>query len=302
MNTSINIAGVTWKNPVTTASGTFGSGKEFADFFDISELGAITTKGVSAKPWEGNDTPRIAETPAGVLNSIGLQNGGVERFIEKDLAYLKDIDTNVIVNVCGHTLEEYLTVVERLSDEETVDMLEINVSCPNIKEGGMAFGMTAEGITQITKAVREKSKKPVIMKLSPNAADITQIAQAAEAAGADAISMVNTFLATKIDIHTRRFFLANRIGGLSGSAIHPIALRMVYDTAKVVDIPIIAMGGVMSGEEAVEFMLAGASAVAVGVANFRYPKVARQVIREIGEYMEEQGFDDVSQITGGLIE
>ncbi len=302
MNMSVNIAGVEWKNPVTTASGTFGSGREFADFFDISELGAITTKGVSSKPWEGNPVPRIAETSSGVLNSIGLQNGGVDRFIEKDLAYLKTVDTNVIVNVCGHTVPEYLEVVEKLSDEEAVDMLEINVSCPNISEGGMAFGTTTEGITEITKAVKEKSKKPVILKLSPNVADISEIGKAAEAAGADALSMVNTFLATFIDIRSRKFFLANKTGGLSGPAIKPIAVRMVYETAKAVDIPIIAMGGIMSGAEAVEFMLAGASAVAVGVANFRYPKVTRQVIREIGEYMEEQGFEDVSEITKGLIE
>ena len=298
MNTSISIGGVTWKNPVTTASGTFGSGKEFADFFDLGTLGAVTTKGVSRDPWPGNPTPRIAETSSGVLNSIGLQNGGVE----KDLSFLKTVDTNVIVNVCGHTKDEYIDVVERLSHEDAVDMLEINVSCPNVKEGGMAFGMSVRGIEDITKAVKAVSKKPVIIKLTPNAADIVELAKAAEAGGADAVSMINTFLATKIDIRKRKFFLANKTGGLSGPAIHPIALRMVYDTARVVNIPIIAMGGIMSGEEAIEFMLAGATAVAVGVANFRYPKVTQQIIREISEYMEEQGFEDVSEITNGLIE
>ncbi len=302
MNTSISIGGVTWKNPVTTASGTFGSGKEFADFFDLGTLGAVTTKGVSRDPWPGNPTPRIAETSSGVLNSIGLQNGGVDRFIEKDLSFLKTVDTNVIVNVCGHTKDEYIDVVERLSHEDAVDMLEINVSCPNVKEGGMAFGMSVRGIEDITKAVKAVSKKPVIIKLTPNAADIVELAKAAEAGGADAVSMINTFLATKIDIRKRKFFLANKTGGLSGPAIHPIALRMVYDTARVVNIPIIAMGGIMSGEEAIEFMLAGATAVAVGVANFRYPKVTQQIIREISEYMEEQGFEDVSEITNGLIE
>ncbi len=302
IDTKVDIAGVKWKNPVGTASGTFGFGTEFADFFDLSILGSMTTKGVSNVPWEGNPTPRIAETSSGVLNAIGLQNPGVDVFIERDLPEIAAYDTNVVVNVCGHTVPEYLEVVEKLSDQEAVDMLEINVSCPNVKEGGMAFGTTVEGITEITKEVKKVSGKPVIMKLSPNVGDITEIARAAEAAGADALSMINTFLAMKIDIYTRRPFLANGTGGLSGPAIHPIAVRMVRDVYKSVDIPIIAMGGVMTGYEAIEFMLAGATAVSVGVANFRYPKVTKQVIKEIGEYMEQQGIEHVTDIVGGLIE
>ncbi len=302
MNTSINIAGLTWKNPVTTASGTFASGQEYADFVDLNALGAVTTKGVSSVPWTGNPTPRICETPAGMMNAIGLQNPGVDVFIARDLPYLAQFDTNVVVNVCGHSIEEYVDVVEKLSDQSGVHMLEINVSCPNVKEGGMAFGTDPEMLAKVTREVKAKAKQPISIKLSPNVTDIALMAKAAEDAGADAISMINTFQAMRIDVVNRRFVLANKTGGLSGPAIHPIAVRMVYDVHKAVKIPIIAMGGIADGYDAIEFLLAGATAVAVGVSNFRYPKVTRQVIREMTDYMETFGVTDINELIGGVID
>ena len=273
MNTKVTIAGVTFQNPVMTASGTFGSGMEYSDFVDLNRLGAVVTKGVANVPWPGNPTPRVAETYGGMLNAIGLQNPGIDVFIRRDIPFLKKYDTRIIVNVCGKTVEDYLEVVERLGDEP-VDMLEINVSCPNVKEGAIAFGQKADCLYDITSQIKKKAKQPVIMKLSPNVTDITEMARAAEAAGADALSMINTITGMKIDIHRRKFALANQTGGLSGPAIKPVAVRMVYQTAQVVKIPIIGMGGIAGGEDAVEFMLAGATAVAVGAMNFVNPYTA----------------------------
>ncbi|MCL2719448.1 MAG: dihydroorotate dehydrogenase, partial [Lachnospiraceae bacterium] len=270
MNLSVNIAGVEFKNPVTTASGTFGSGQEYNEFVDLSELGAVVTKGVASTPWPGNPTPRIAETYGGMLNAIGLQNPGIDVFIARDLPFLRKYNTRVIVNVCGKTTEEYLNVVEKLSDTD-VDMLEINVSCPNVKEGAIAFGQNAKCLYDITREIKAKARQPVIMKLSPNVTDITEMARAAEAAGADALSMINTLTAMKIDIHRRTFALANKTGGLSGPAIKPVAVRMVYQCAQAVKIPIIGMGGVANAADAIEFILAGATAVAVGMMNFITP-------------------------------
>ncbi len=298
MNMNVSIAGIDWKNPVTVASGTFGSGKEYSDFFDLSLLGAVTTKGVSFSPWKGNPTPRIAETCGGVINSIGLQNPGVEYFLKQDLPFLAGYNTNVIVNICGHTVPEYVEVARCLSEEEDVDYLELNVSCPNVSEGGIAFGTDEQKLKEVIADVKRVSKKPLIVKLSPNVTDIVRMAQIAESEGADALSMVNTFMAAKIDVDSRSFILANKTGGLSGPAIHPIVVRMVYETARVVNIPIIAMGGVMSGRDAIEFILAGATAVAVGTASFRYPKAARQVIEEIREYMFRYNVDDIRQLIG----
>ena len=264
---SVNIAGVEMKNPVTVASGTFGSGKEYADFVDLSDLGAVTTKGVAGIPWEGNPTIRIAEVYGGMLNAIGLQNPGMEVFIERDIPFLRSFDTKIIVNVCGRTTEEYIAVVERLSDCD-VDLLEINISCPNVKEGGISFGQSPECVYNITKKLKAYSKKPLIMKLSPNVTDIGEIARAAEEGGADALSLINTLSGMKIDIDARRFVLANKTGGLSGPAVKPVAVRMVYQAAQAVKLPVIGMGGIETGEDALEFILAGASMVAVGTANF----------------------------------
>ena len=270
MNTEVKIAGVTFKNPVMTASGTFGSGMEYSDFVDLNKLGAVVTKGVANVPWEGNPTPRVAEVYGGMLNAIGLQNPGIDVFLERDIPFLQKYDTNVIVNVCGKTVADYLEVVERLADAP-VAMLEINVSCPNVKEGAIAFGQKADSLYDITSQIKKKAKQPVIMKLSPNVTDITEMARAAEAAGADALSMINTITGMKIDIHKKRFVLANKTGGMSGPAIKPVAVRMVYQTAQAVQIPIIGMGGIGSAEDAIEFLLAGASAVAVGAMNFVNP-------------------------------
>lgn len=297
MNTKVTIAGVEFKNPVMTASGTFGSGMEYSDFVDLNKLGAVVTKGVASVPWEGNPTPRVAETYGGMMNAIGLQNPGVELFVKRDLEFLKDYDTKVIVNVCGKSVEEYLAVVERLSDE-AVDMLEINVSCPNVKEGAIAFGQKAEALYGITSAIKKVAKQPVIMKLSPNVTDITEMAKAAEAAGADALSMINTLTAMKIDIHKRSFALANKTGGLSGPAIKPVAVRMVYQAAQAVNIPIIGMGGIANAEDALEFIMAGATAVAVGAMNFHNPYTTTEVVDGIEAYMKRYQVEDINDLIG----
>ncbi|MBQ6364263.1 MAG: dihydroorotate dehydrogenase [Lachnospiraceae bacterium] len=297
---SVNIAGVTLKNPVMPASGTFGSGLEYARMMDLSRLGAIVTKGVSNIPWEGNDVPRVTEVPGGMLNAIGLQNPGVDVFIERDLAFLKQVDTRVIVNVCGKSEQDYLDVVERLADEERVDLLEINVSCPNVKEGAIAFGQNPESLFHITQEIRKKAKQPVIMKLTPNVTGIAETARAAEAGGADAISLINTITGMKIDVERQRFVLANRTGGLSGPAIHPVAVRMVYETAQAVRIPIIGMGGIASAEDALEMMLAGASAVAVGAMNFNDPLIMLRIIDGMAAYCERHGIGRISDLTGAV--
>lgn len=300
MNTEVKIAGVTFKNPVMTASGTFGSGMEYSDFVDLNKLGAVVTKGVANVPWEGNPTPRVAEVYGGMLNAIGLQNPGIDVFVERDLAFLQKYDTNVIVNVCGKTVEDYLEVVERLSDTP-VSMLEINVSCPNVKEGAIAFGQKADSLYDITSQIKRHAKQPVIMKLSPNVTDITEMAKAAEAAGADAVSMINTITGMKIDIHRKKFVLANKTGGMSGPAVKPVAVRMVYQTAQAVKIPIIGMGGIGSAEDAIEFLLAGASAVAVGAMNFVNPYTTVEVVEGIEAYMKQYGIENVTDLIGAVM-
>lgn len=297
MNLSVDIAGVTWKNPVTVASGTFGSGMEYGELVDLNGLGAVTTKGVANVPWEGNPTPRIAETYGGMINAVGLQNPGIDVFCSRDIPYLKQYDTKIIVNVCGKSESDYVEVVERLS-EEPVDLLEINVSCPNVKEGGIAFGQDPKALAHITEEVKKKARQPVIMKLSPNVTDITVMAKAAEAAGADALSMINTLTGMKIDIQRRTFAVANKTGGLSGPAIKPVAVRMVYQAAQAVKIPIIGMGGIMRYEDAMEFLMAGASAVAVGTANFHNPYAVREIVEGIQSFMEEKGIEDIRDIIG----
>ena len=299
MNTKVTIAGVTLNNPVMTASGTFGSGMEYSDFVDLNRLGAVVTKGVANVPWPGNPTPRVAETYGGMLNAIGLQNPGIDVFTERDIPFLKQYDTKIIVNVCGKTVEDYLEVVERLG-EEPVDMLEINVSCPNVKEGAIAFGQKADCLYDITSQIKKKAKQPVIMKLSPNVTDITEMAKAAEAAGADALSMINTITGMKIDIHRRKFALANKTGGLSGPAIKPVAVRMVYQAAHAVQIPIIGMGGIATAEDAIEFLLAGASAVAVGAMNFVNPYATTEVVEGIEAYMKQYGIENVTDLIGAV--
>lgn len=299
MNTEVTIAGVTFKNPVMTASGTFGSGMEYSDFVDLNRLGAVVTKGVANVPWEGNPTPRVAEVYGGMLNAIGLQNPGIDVFMERDLPFLQNYDTNVIVNVCGKTVSDYLEVVERLSDAP-VSMLEINVSCPNVKEGAIAFGQKADSLYDITSQIKKKAKQPVIMKLSPNVTDIVEMARAAEAAGADALSMINTITGMKIDIHRKKFVLANKTGGMSGPAVKPVAVRMVYQTAQAVKIPIIGMGGIGNGEDAIEFLLAGASAVAVGAMNFVNPYATVEVVEGIEAYMREYKIENVTDLIGAV--
>ena len=298
MNTKVKIAGVEFNNPVMTASGTFGSGMEYAEFVDLNKLGAVVTKGVANVPWEGNPTPRVAEVYGGMLNAIGLQNPGVDVFIDRDLEFLKKYDTKVIVNVCGKSVEDYLEVVERLSDEERVDMLEINVSCPNVKEGAIAFGQKREALFDITSRIKKVSKKPIIMKLSPNVTSIAEMAKEAEAAGADAISLINTITGMKIDIYKRKFALANKTGGLSGPAIKPVAVRMVYEASRAVNIPVIGMGGIASAEDAIEFIMAGATAVAVGAMNFHDPYLTGKVVDGIEEYMRNYNVDDINSIRG----
>ncbi len=297
MNTKVNLAGVELKNPVMEGSGTFGSGAEYSEFVDLNKLGAVVTKGVANVPWPGNPTPRIAETASGMLNAIGLQNPGIDVLIQRDIPFLKQFDTKIIVNVCGKTTEDYLEVVERLGDQP-VDLLEINISCPNVKEGGIAFGQNPKAVEEITKAVKKVAKQPVIMKLSPNVTDITEMAKAAEAGGADVLSLINTLTGMKIDIYKQDFALANKTGGLSGPAIKPVAVRMVYQVANAVKIPIIGMGGIQTGEDAMEFILAGATAVAVGTANFNNPFATEQVAAGIESYMRQMGVDDIKDLIG----
>ena len=297
MKLEVTIAGKTFKNPVTTASGTFGSGAEYEEFVPLHELGAVTTKGVANSPWEGNPVPRVAETWGGMLNAVGLQNPGIDLFCKRDIPHLKEKNASIIVNVCGRTVEDYLEVVERLSDQP-VDLLEINVSCPNVKAGGIAFGQDPKALYDITRQIRKISRHPISMKLSPNVTDITEMARAAQEGGSDALSLINTITGMKIDIHRRRFVLANGTGGLSGPAIHPVAVRMIYQVHKAVPLPIIGMGGVMSGEDAVELMMAGASMVAVGTANFHDPRATLKVLEGIREYMTRYNIEDVNEIIG----
>ena len=297
-NLSVDLCGVTLKNPVMVASGTFGSGEEFSEFLDLNRLGAVVTKGVASIPWPGNPTPRICETPSGMLNAIGLQNAGYEVFAKRDLKFLEKYDTKVIVNVCGHSAEEYIDCVEKLSAESRPDLLEINISCPNVKEGGIAFGTSPGGVEKITAAVKKAARQPVIMKLSPNVTDIAEIAKAAEAGGADGLSMINTLTGMKIDIRRRTFALANRTGGLSGPAIHPVAVRMVWQCAQAVKIPIIGMGGIASAEDALEMIMAGASAVSVGTANFHDQTATMQIIDGIQQYLEENSIKDIRELIG----
>ena len=298
---NVNLAGVELKNPVMTASGTFGSGTEYSEFVDLNRLGAVVTKGVANVPWPGNPTPRVIETASGMLNAIGLQNPGIDVFCERDIPFLKKYDTKIIVNVCGKSTKDYCEVVERLGNEP-VDMLEINVSCPNVKEGGIAFGQNPKALEEITKEVKKYAKQPVIMKLSPNVTDITEMAKAAEAGGADVLSLINTLTGMKINIHNRKFALANKTGGMSGPAVHPIAVRMVYQVAQAVNLPIIGMGGVHTAEDAIEMMLAGATAVAVGTANFQNPRATMEILEGIRSYMAEYEISDIRELIGAVSE
>ena len=297
MDMKVNIAGVEWKNPVTVASGTFGSGEEFSEFVDLNRLGAVTTKGVTNVPWPGNPTPRVAEVYGGMMNAIGLQNPGIDLFCKRDIPFLKKYDTKIIVNVCGHAPEEYLAVVERLADEP-IDMMEINISCPNVNAGFLAFGQDAKHVEELTGQIKKIAKQPIIMKLTPNVTDITEIAKAAEAGGADAVSLINTLTGMKIDINRRTFAVANKTGGVSGPVVHPIAVRMVYQTAQAVNIPIIGMGGIATPEDAIEMILAGASAVSVGTANFHNPRATMDVLDGIKAYMERYHIEDINEIIG----
>lgn len=297
MNTKVNLAGVELKNPVMTASGTFGSGMEYSEFVDLNKLGAVVTKGVANVPWPGNPTPRIAETYGGMINAIGLQNPGIDVFCDRDIPFLKKYDTKIIVNVCGKSEKDYLEVVERLADEP-VDMLEINISCPNVKEGGIAFGQNAANIEHITSEIKKVAKQPVIMKLSPNVTDITEMARAAEAGGADVLSLINTITGMKIDINRQTFAVANKTGGLSGPAVKPVAVRMVYQVANAVKVPVIGMGGIATAEDALEFILAGATAVSIGTANFHNPKATLEVIEGIEKYMMTKGVEDINELIG----
>lgn len=297
MNLKVNLAGVEFNNPVMTASGTFGSGIEYSDYVDLNRLGAVVTKGVANVPWQGNATPRIAETYGGMLNAVGLQNPGIDVFVERDLPFLKKYDTKVIVNVCGRSTSDYVEVVERLADE-AVDMLEINISCPNVKEGGIAFGQNPKSVEDITRAVKKVAKQPIIMKLSPNVTDITETAKAAEAGGADVLSLINTLTGMKIDVNRRNFVLANKTGGLSGPAIKPIAVRMVYQVANAVNLPIIGMGGIMNVEDALEFIMAGATAVSVGTANFANPLATMEIVQGLEEYLKKNNIEDINSLVG----
>ena len=299
MNMKVNLAGVEWNNPVTTASGTFGSGAEYGDFVDLNRIGAVTTKGVANIPWAGNPTPRVAETYGGMINAVGLQNPGLDVFIKRDIPFLQNYDCKIIVNVCGKTTEDYVDAVEKLG-EQPVDMLEINVSCPNVKEGGIAFGQDPKALYEITQAVKKVAKQPIIMKLSPNVTDITEMARAAEAGGADVLSLINTLTGMKIDVHKRKFVLANKTGGLSGPAIKPVAVRMVYQVAQAVKLPIIGMGGIMTAEDAIEFLLAGATAVSVGTANFHNPTATMDILNGIEAYMKQYGIEDINELIGAV--
>lgn len=297
MDMRVKIAGVEWNNPVTVASGTFGSGEEYSEFVDLNRLGAVTTKGVANVPWPGNPTPRVAEIHSGMMNAIGLQNPGIDVFCKRDIPFLRQYDTKIIVNVCGRSTEDYCEVVERLANED-VDMLEINISCPNVKEGGIAFGQNPKAAEEITRAVKKYAKQPVIMKLSPNVTSISEMAKAVEAGGADAISLINTLTGMKIDINRKTFALANKTGGVSGPAIHPIAIRMVYEAANAVNVPIIGMGGIETAEDAIEMLLVGASAVSVGTANFYNPNVTMEIVDGIARYMEQNHFASVQDMVG----
>lgn len=299
MNMKVDLCGVTLNNPVMTASGTFGSGAEYSEFVDLNKLGAVVTKGVANVPWPGNPTPRVAEVYGGMLNAVGLQNPGIDVFIERDIPFLKKYDTKIMVNVCGHSTEEYIAVVERLRDQP-VDLLEINISCPNVKEGGIAFGQDPKAVEAITKEMKKYAAQPVIMKLSPNVTDITEMARAAEAGGADGLSLINTLTGMKIDIHRRNFVLANKTGGMSGPAIHPIAVRMVYQVAQAVNLPIVGMGGIMNAEDAIEMILAGATAVSVGTANFVNPHVTEEIVEGIRAYMEQYKVADIKELVGAV--
>ena len=299
MDMSVNIAGVEWKNPVTVASGTFGSGEEFSEYVDLNRLGAVTTKGVANVPWSGNPTPRVAEVYGGMMNAIGLQNPGIDLFCKRDIPFLKQYDTKIIVNVCGHAPEEYLAVVERLADEP-IDMMEINISCPNVNAGFLAFGQDAHHVEELTGQIKKIAKQPVIMKLSPNVTDITVMAKAAEAGGADVLSLINTLTGMKIDVNKRTFAIANKTGGLSGPAVHPIAVRMVYQVANAVKLPIIGMGGIQNTEDALELMLAGATAVSVGTANFANPMVTMEIVDGIEQYMQMHGIVDINELIGAV--
>jgi len=299
MNTKVNLAGIELKNPVMTCSGTFGSGMEFSESIDLNKLGAVVTKGIANVPWPGNPTPRVTEVYGGMLNAIGLQGPGVDVFIERDIPFLKQYDTKIIANVCGKTKEDYIDVVERLADTD-VDMLEINISCPNVKEGGIAFGQKASAAEEITAAVKKVAKQPIIMKLSPNVTDITEMAKAVEAGGADVVSLINTLTAMKIDIHKRTFAIANKTGGMSGPAIKPVAVRMVYQVANAVKIPIIGMGGIMNADDAIEFILAGATAVAIGTGNFVNPETTVNVIKGIEDYMRRYNVQDINELIGAV--
>ncbi len=295
----VSIGGVVFQNPVTVASGTFGSGEEYSEFLDLNRLGAVTTKGVADQPWAGNPTPRVAETPAGMLNAIGLQNPGIDTMIGRDIPFLKKFNTKIIVNVCGHSKEEYLNVVRKLA-WQPVDLLEINISCPNVKAGGIAFGTNADAVYDITKSIKDAAGQPIVMKLSPNVTDITEMAKAAEAGGADGISLINTITGMKIDIERQTFVLANKTGGLSGPAIHPVAVRMVYECARAVGIPIIGMGGIANAADAVEMILAGATMVSVGTMNFYEPRTAVGVVDGIRDYMDRHGVSDVTELIGAV--
>ena len=297
MDMRVKIAGVEWNNPVTVASGTFGSGEEYSEFVDLNRLGAVTTKGVANVPWPGHPTPRVAEIHSGMMNAIGLQNPGIDVFCKRDIPFLRQYDTKIIVNVCGRSTEDYCEVVERLANED-VDMLEINISCPNVKEGGIAFGQNPKAAEEITRAVKKYAKQPVIMKLSPNVTSISEMAKAVEAGGADAISLINTLTGMKIDINRKTFALANKTGGVSGPAIHPIAVRMVYEAANAVNVPIIGMGGIETAEDAIEMLLVGASAVSVGTANFYNPNVTMEIVDGIARYMEQNHFASVQDMVG----
>lgn len=301
MDTSVNLCGVILKNPVMTASGTFGSGGEFCEFVDLNRLGAVVTKGVANVPWEGNPTPRVAEVYGGMLNAVGLQNPGIDLFCRRDIPFLRQYDTKIIVNVCGHSIQDYCEVAERLADEP-VDMLEINISCPNVREGGIAFGQDPGAVEEITRAIKRVAKQPVIMKLSPNVTDITEMARAAESGGADALSLINTITGMKIDINRKTFVLANKTGGMSGPAIHPVAVRMVYQTAQAVSLPIIGMGGIRNAEDAIEMILAGASAISVGTANFADPSVTVKIVEGIERYMEKYGVGKITELVGAVHE
>lgn len=301
INTAVSLCGVELKNPVMTASGTFGSGAEYSEFVDLNRLGAVVTKGVANVPWPGNPTPRVAEVYGGMLNAVGLQNPGIDLFCKRDIPFLKQFDTKIIVNVCGHSTEEYIEVVDRLAQED-VDLLEINISCPNVKEGGIAFGQDPKAVEAITKEMKKHARQPVIMKLSPNVTDITEMARAAEAGGADGLSLINTLTGMKIDINRQKFVLANKTGGMSGPAIHPIAVRMVYQTAQAVKLPIIGMGGITTAEDAIEMILAGATAVSVGTANFADPCATVKIVEGIEAYMKRFGVKNVTELIGAVHE